>query len=462
MAVLQLGAFLFVQPCRADLGRPVRATYLAVIGILLCLCVGWAQAKSPGQAEEACVVLMSGVGSVAPDTAGYGAIECEQYAEVNVLTDEGVKPLRLHHARNFEEVVGPMLLREFEQAMRAIPGTIHQIGPFRLHPVRILVTADPLGTVWARETPDILDVGRGNGSSSVHGHAHADRPAEQFTDILGSAALIDGQCRVHLHVLTPDARVETAAPVLLHEVFHCVQLATLGEDLARLSANGQNSGAKWWIEGSAEWFGALAWRGADVLQQRLARFDRLSATTPLHEMSYEAVVFFLWLGATRQPEAILTFLKQMAAQPDATAQRAAMVNALRLEDWLDFAKYYLEGRIAHPQGTPIACNPAAGGSGLDLDQGGTLELEPFVLYRGWYEMACSTKSNVAKDGGGGIKRPRSWLNDDVTEVRTQFRFLSLAAAANRVSLPLESTLLNACRPCEAAAAIDACLVGVAF
>src|SRR5690606_15798256 len=126
---------------------------------------------------------------------------------------------------------------------------------------------------------------------AFHGRAH-----DMFSDIVGTTALAEGECRIHLHVLSPDARVESAAPVLLHEFFHCVQLATLDTELTKSGAEGVGSGGDWWIEGSAEWFTALALPEVDLLQQRLTRFDRVSADTPLHRMSYEAVVFFLWLG----------------------------------------------------------------------------------------------------------------------------------------------------------------------
>ena len=438
----RLNTFLCRRAYIAVLHGAVRlASFVIVWAAFILACPGSAYSASPG--TDACANAIHSRSEVA---LAFVSAECAAAHEVVVLSEEGTRDIRLVYDASLVDAAAPMLLREFERALHAIPSALQQLGSFRLDPVRVQVTAGSPGESSIRETalldaippPQPL-------ASTFHGHAH-----DMFTDIVGTTSLVEGECRIHLHVLSPDARVESAAPVLLHEFFHCVQLATLDAELTQSGAHGMGSGGDWWIEGSAEWFAALALPEVDLLQQRLTRFDRVSADTPLHQMSYEAVVFFLWLGSARHPWAVIPFLKRMALEPDPAAQAQAMMKALPLEGWMEFARHYMEGRIPHPHDTPLTCRPTLGEDSLAVAKEADIELEPFVLYRGWYEAACAAAPEKT-----------SALTNEAA-IREQFPFMSLAAAAEPVFLQLESALKNGCRPCEGAAAIDACLVGVSF
>ena len=502
----RLSAFLRSRLCIASANRAVWRLSFAVVCAAILLATAPPTFSSPSSSLSACAISTYGHMEA---VLAFNPGECDVVHEVVVLSEEGTRDIRLTYDASIVDVAAPMLLREFERALYAAPAALQKLGAFRLDPVRVSITAETTDESAVQPTQVSLDVGEGATAGTqrrdvpsppaqplgLHAMASRGHAPDLFADIVGTTSLSEGECRVHLHVLSPDARVESAAPVFLHELFHCVQLATLDAELTRSGSDGRGSGGDWWIEGSAEWFTALALPEADLLQQRLARFDRVSADTPLHQMSYEAVVFFLWLGSARQPWAIIPFLKRMALQPDAAAQTQAMTNALSLEGWMEFARHYLEGRIAHPHGTPVNCGPPAGEQAVGFEGVASIELEPFVLYRGWYETTCSAMAPELESTGhqsvhrlltsdAALERDVALTPDGTHTVdgalnrgdpsqtnnappgkaatREQFQFMGLAAAAEPVFLQLEAALKNGCRPCQGAAAIDACLVGVSF
>src|SRR5690606_2673059 len=134
---------------------------------------------------------------------------------------------------------------------------------------------------------------------------------------------------------------------------------------------------------------ALSLPEAAELVHRIARFDSISAETPLYDMAYEAVVFFLWLNDAEGPSSILPFLRQMASRPGASAQRAAMISALDEQTWLTFAERYIDRDIKHPQGTGLSFSPAEGDTWRYTETGTErIPLKPFVIHRGWIEFDC--------------------------------------------------------------------------
>src|SRR5690606_23438510 len=118
---------------------------------------------------------------------------------------------------------------------------------------------------------------------------------DRFSNIVAQADASDGECRIAVYLLSVGATVEHAAYVIAHEFFHCVQEASLSPAQMGSSGAGTGVGGDWWIEGSAEWFAALSLPELGPLDDRIHRFDSVSADTPLYEMAYEAVVFFLWM-----------------------------------------------------------------------------------------------------------------------------------------------------------------------
>lgn len=368
--------------------------------------------------------------------------DCIEVARVTVMTADGPRDIRLLRDRHGDWATTPEVIAEFVRGLNAVPAAAAQLGNFRMFPVTVLL---------------------------MDQFSPPAESGEGFSDIAGMTGTHDDECLIGLYLLSAGATVRNAATGLVHEIFHCIQFATLDPSLLGTSGVGTGAGGDWWIEGSAEWFTALALPDTDLLSRRLARFDRVSPDTPLYEMAYEAVAFFLWLGADRGPAAILPLLQNMATSSSAAAQQSAMRAMLDERGWLRFAQDYLDKAIAHPLGAPLAWAPADGELWrFDSTRTRTMRLAPFVLMRGWIEYECGHWDNTAEPEPQHAARPESggaWGPVPASLVAKQdgplrLRLGALAGTPRPVTLSLTATLEAGCQPCQGTSGIDACVVGV--
>jgi hypothetical protein len=366
--------------------------------------------------------------------------DCVERLRIDVPTGSGVSEMRLIHDRNAAWALSPGVVEEFERGLRASADALELIGPFRLDHVTVLL---------------------------IDGLPPREGSSEDFSNIAAQAGASHSECRIGIYLLSAAGRMEHAASVVAHELFHCVQEATLSAAQMRSSGGGTGAGGDWWLEGSAEWFAALALPELGPLADRLARFDDVSDDTPLYEMAYEAVVFFLWLNDEKGPASIMPFLRGMAGSAGAGAQRSAMQGALGEDEWLTFAEAYIDRRIKHPHGTAISVNPSDGDTWRWTEtRTQRIALQPFVIRRGWIEFDCGKwatgvrpdRSYAARSEGG------SWgdLPDPIDTNAgddARFRFVGFAARSSDLTLRVRGDLEAGCQPCGGSAAIDACLVG---
>lgn len=270
--------------------------------------------------------------------------------------------------------------------------------------------------------------------------------------------------------LVGRARAEEVAGLIAHELFHCVQIASLTHaQMTSAAADGRAGGGTWWMEGSADWFSTLALPASPLIPGRVAIFDRDSPTVALNRMSYEAFVFFAWLGATSGPEGVIPFLRGMAGSSDESAQRDAMRDAMPAAQWLQFAKDYLDQRIRDGQGASIDSAPAGGDDWTWTDtRTERVALEPFVLRRGYANLECGrwafratpAEHHAAKPSGAGTAwAPFPAIIDALDGRPRQFRFGAMAATDARVDLSLAATREAACEECAGTREIDRCLIG---
>lgn len=369
------------------------------------------------------------------ESAGF---DCVERLRVNVPTTDGTRSVRLIHDRHAGWAILPNVVSEIERGVRQAATAFGQIGSFRLADVTILLIDDLPPREEASET---------------------------FSDIAATAGASADACLIGLYLLGPGATPAHAAYVVVHEIFHCVQHATLDASQMSTSGAGRGAGGDWWLEGSADWFAALALPEAELLNRQIAAFDRASAETPLYQMAYEAVVFFLWRNDAEGPSSILPFLHRMAANSGAGAQRSAMAAALNEEGWLDFSQHYIDGDIKHPHGTPISVNPSNGETWRYTGSGRrTTTLEPFVLRRGIIEFDCGKWSTQVLPGDGHAFRTQGGVwgdlpaSIDVDDDR-RFRWTGIAAARTARSLQAQGEHDAGCEPCGGSSAVDECLVG---
>ncbi len=155
-----------------------------------------------------------------------------------------------------------------------------------------------------------------------------------------------GECKIIFYKQNSAISLEQFLFTYAHEMFHCVQEATW-------SRHYDGDEAKWWYEGSAEYFAHLANPNSSQGDRFINAFDEQSPDDALVDMDYAAVVFFLWLGAQRETRDVKFFIDAMPR----SAGREAQVSALRarapIDRWVQFGQDYLDGRIRQPGGRAL-------------------------------------------------------------------------------------------------------------
>jgi len=251
---------------------------------------------------------------------------CTEIARFPVVTAHGRSMLRIIRFTNSAHGDDAIWTARAEQLAVALGPAIDQIGSARLPPeISVLLTEDErhIGRLQAHAvTSGMIAYDTGSGP-------------------------VETECAVPFYKLPGGAAVDEFLVAVAHEVFHCAQYVTWNE-----AYFGEDPG--WWREGSAEYFSHLAVPGTRLRDDWFAAFDSASLDRPLHRMSYENVVFFLWLATTGGPEAVGAFLDRMRPGD----QLAVLREVLPLAEWRGFVEAYLDGQIHRPSGGALP-RPAA-------------------------------------------------------------------------------------------------------
>ncbi|MBO9357635.1 hypothetical protein GG851_26890 [Bordetella petrii] len=157
--------------------------------------------------------------------------DCVERLRVDVSTDSGARRIRLVHDRDAGWALLPGVVNEFERGIRAAAEALQQIGSFDMDDVTVLL---------------------------IDGLPPREGSSESFSDIAATAGASNHECHIGAYLLSPGGTVSYAAYVVAHEIFHCVQRASLTPAQNSTGGLGTGSGGDWWLEGSAEWFAALS------------------------------------------------------------------------------------------------------------------------------------------------------------------------------------------------------------
>ena len=345
--------------------------------------------------------------------------------------------IRVLHDLLADWIVSDSEMSEFDRGVRAAAEAMNRLGGVAMDNVTILL-ADDL-------PPRDPDTGA---FSSVAAYAEMER---------------DDECRVIVYLAGPGSLPEYAAFVIAHELFHCVQTANLTEAQMRTGSEGAGGGGDWWLEGSANWFAALALPDAGPLPEYVGDFDAQSSETALNRMAYGAVVFFLWLGAEESPPGVMTFLRQMASSRGDSAQHGAMASALGQDRWLDFATAYLDSDIRHPHGTDIGLSPREGETWRWADtRTQSVELGAFVLVRGRAAFECGRwRTSVRPDAYRAKADSEEWgdLPEEIDTQSAPDTYRIAAMSTERATLAIRGTMESGCGDCAGIVETDACVIG---
>ncbi|MFN4191354.1 MAG: hypothetical protein ACK4FR_00295 [Tabrizicola sp.] len=376
--------------------------------------------------------------------AGVEDLTCSEVFRFTFSTPGGERIVRGVADLNADWAFQPGTVAAVEAAAREATSGLAALGTYRIGDVTILLLADQFEPE-ARHAP---------GKRSV---------LAQAWDPLDRAA---SECRMTLFLWGPGGVTADFPTTLAHEMFHCVQYATLSPD--QMAAVGSVAG--WWIEGAAEAFAAYAISDSHGTAGWGADFNAAVAERrPLYEMRYEAVIFFYWLIQHRGIAALMPFLAGMSGEGDAGAQRAAMRGALSEAEWLDFAEAYADEAILHPHNQPLGLEGRFPAESVQVTESGSqrLTFEPFALIPGmaWYDCGRWENRLSGANLSSRLQSESDWQDgwrpamDTRDGGESELRFVAMETGDAPREITLRVRRTAACEPCQGSTEIDRCLVG---
>jgi hypothetical protein len=419
--------------------------FLALIAVLF---------ATPSQAQSVDCMSPGYVASF--EVPGLAELTCTEVFSFAFATPDGERHVRGIADLNADWAFQPDTVAAVEAAAHLAVGGLADLGNYRVSDVTILLLADqfrPAGEPVPEPTPEDPD------------------PADPFEvwaqtwDPSAGAPL--GDCRMTLFLWGAGGVTADFPTTLAHELFHCVQFATLSPDQMQTSGNRGD----WWIEGSAEYFAAYAIPDGTGPASWGDDFNAgVAIHRPLYEMSYEAVNFFYWLGQRGGIAGLLPFLSGMSGVGGDAGQRAAMRDALSDDEWLDFAKAYIDETIAHPHGLALGLEGRFPNETVTVTQTGTQTrtFEPFAIISAQANYACGKWENRTRpaanmasklegtfDWGAGWKDPM-----DTRDGGEEFlRVAAMHTGDTPLTISLRVRRLAACAACQGTTELDRCLIG---
>lgn len=403
---------------------------------------GFVGLASPALAQVPDCMAEGYIGSF--EVAGVKDLTCVEVFRFTIPTPGGERIVRGIADLNAGWAFQPDTVAAVAAAAQEATDGLAGLGTYRVGDVTILLLADQFAPEATRD-PDARQV------------------LAQAWDPLKRAA---SECRMTLFLWGAGGVTEDFPTTLAHELFHCVQYATLSPDqMATLGAGGD-----WWIEGSAEAFAAHAVAESRGTADWGADFNaKVSARTPLYEMSYEAVIFFYWLIQTRDIGGVLPFLAGMSGEGGAAGQRTAMRDALSDEQWRHFAEAYADDAILHPHGQALGLEGRFPNEALQIEVSGRqrMTFEPFAVISGMASYDCGRWENRLSEANlsNRFESEADWTDgwrgemDTRDGAESELRFAAMETGDAPREVSLRARRMAGCAPCQGSSEIDQCLVG---
>ncbi len=272
------------------------------------------------------------------------------------------------------------------------------------------------------------------------------------------------ECTITYYLRADMLGATEVAIAIAHEIFHCMQYATL----SAAQMNTYGAGGDWWVEGVAEALADLALPGSGEITDRSDAFaDAVRAQTPLNAMTHQSTPFFQWLIATKGVQGMLAFQANMAGAGSVAAQHGAMRAAMpERADWQGFVQAYSDNALTGADGARLA-DPAPDLPPLDFTETREVALTraPFVLNYGPVRYNCGEWANTfAPTGLAALKVGEVWADwpasiEGFAEDAAPMKFAALNTGETSAEHTLTATLETPCGACGETEAIDACLVG---
>jgi hypothetical protein len=379
-----------------------------------------------------------------PDAPSAPGLNCIELFRIDFTASGGARQIRGIQDISADWAVRPDAVAAVERGARLAAAAFSRFSGFEIDDVTLLILDDAHVDTYS-DTREVLGIADGRRDPA------GGRP---------------GECLITLYMLSLTGDPVSVAVTVAHEVFHCLQYASLSAgQMATVGAGGD-----WWIEGSAEYFAALAVPDSIRFTDRSGAFDSaVDSGFALNGLAHEAVIFFYWLHQARGPSGLVPFMRGMAVSGDAPAQHAAMRTQLPDDEWLRFAQDYVDTNFGHPQGGELALSPPEG-ERLAFDENETLEfpLLPFVISLGWANYDCGRwRNTLTPDDGNAAAQENgegAWNTyPDEVDARDdppgRYRIAALHTGSEERTLSIEAERTVSCEPCGGTDELDACVAG---
>ncbi|MEZ6022790.1 MAG: hypothetical protein R3C16_05115 [Hyphomonadaceae bacterium] len=373
-----------------------------------------------------------------------GEIECVEFFRISFETPEGTRWIRGVGDINLAPLLTPGAIDGAREGARLSAQRMQALGEWSMDNTTILLTfsvADPA------ELSDVHDAAWKQGGPAAW--------------TLPGQGVEEAECKVTLFLLN-DWSADVDIPYMTaHELFHCVQMASLPETQA-------HAWGQWWVDGTAELFAALVVPDGTESWDRAPRFDRaVENERPLYAMHYEAAVFFYWLYQERGYDALMPFMRGMAHSAEDAAQRAAIRENVSDEEILAFAQAYLDGTINYPLRGPLRTTPPDGVTwSINASGAHSRVLKPFVIMPGYADYACGRWEGAPTAANAAVREESardwgSWPGDVDARASggTRYRTVAVHTDEGNAEFTLRIRRTASCAGCLAATVIDRCVVG---
>ena len=397
---------------------------------------------SPGHAQFTDCVdppfieALAGNGATVPG----GSFTCVEAYRRAFNADNGPREIRVVHDASADWAFSPGLVDAVRRGVDASIDTLPQLGRFSAFNTTIFIYdgSGPRGNLAPLE------------SNTPARASQLANPAGQPID----------ECVIIVYALSVNGL--NIPHIVAHEIFHCIQNASFPN---------VNIGpaARWWREGSAEWFAALAvpWPGREAAI--LERFEtNVKDGRAIDQMAHAAGAFFYWLAAKEGATGVMDFCRKMPVATGAAAQQAAMRNALDQDGWQNFAEAYMDQFVRSPSGAAVTPDDGQEWH-FNRSRERRISLQPFVIKRGHINIDCgkweSEKDNAdVKYGVRDASSPGGWKKFE-NEIDTErdperYRFAALISDTSDKEVQLKLTRDRSCEPCNDTRKLDKCLFGV--
>ena len=294
-----------------------------------------------------------------------------------------------------------------------------------------------------------------------------DMAGEKFSGVYADANAYSfaRECIIRINIPVNDkSGIESLRNTAAHELFHCIQYWSYPK------AAGAGDAAKWWVEGSAEFFASQVQIDTERLDSLGGQFVASIDKTPLTQQPYRSVVFFAWLWS-QGTDKMAAFFKGLSASGSETSQIDATVASVGEMPLQAFGQAVIDGKVAMPSGYTFLAPPEQVVTTAinDDDKQIDLQVKPFTLVQhalhfsnGTYNAWAGGSSFYKREQSGGdwseLDPMESIEPESCKDVRMILaaRFITETYADKVV---LAAHRAKECFECAKMPKIDQCVVG---